>query len=134
MQMQQPSDDFLSGTGRSRDQHSTARRRYSLDLLPKLIGRWGSADEIYIAPRAQLQLLILAPKLFCFDRTLDAQQQPIGFERFFQEIVGADFNCFDRRLDRAVSADHDDRDRRHVGAKLSENLDPLESSLLKPDV
>src|SRR6516164_4666515 len=39
VQMQQPPDDFLSGTGRSRDQDPTARRRYSLNLLPKLVGR-----------------------------------------------------------------------------------------------
>src|SRR6516162_4555585 len=134
MQMQQSPDDLLSGTGRPGDQHPTAGWRHSLDLLPKLIGRRRCADKIDIAAGAELQLLILAPELCCFDRTFDDQQQPIGLEGLFQEIISADLDRFDRRLDRTVSADHYDGDRRHVGAKLPENLDSLESSLLKPDV
>src|SRR6516164_5589441 len=71
MQMQQPPDDFLSGTRRSCDQHSAARRCHALDLLPQLVGRRRYADEIDISASAQLQLLVLTPELCRFDRTLD---------------------------------------------------------------
>ena len=134
VQMQQPPDDLLTGAGRAGDQNPAAGRRHSLDLLPQLVGRRRDADEIDVASGAQLQLLVLAPQLRRLDRTLDDQQQPIRFEGFFDEIVGADLDRFDRRLDRTVSADHDDGDRRHLGAQLFEDLDPLEPAFLQPDV
>ena len=48
---------------------------------------------------------------------VDDQQQPVGLERLLDEVVGADLDRLDRGLDRAVAADHDDRDRRHLGAQ-----------------
>ena len=43
------------------------------------------------------------------DGTADDQQQTVGFERFFDKIVGAPLDGGDRRLDVAVAAYHDDR-------------------------
>ena len=116
--MQEPSDDLLAGARRAGDQNPAAGRRRPLDLLPELVGCSRGADEIEVATGAQLQLFVLAPQLGRLDRALDNQQQPIGFEWLFEEIIGADLDRLDRGFDRAVSADHDHRNRWHLGAEL----------------
>ena len=58
--MQEASDNFLAGAGRSGDQNSAAGRCHPLDLLPQLICRRGGANEVDVPSRAKLQLLILA--------------------------------------------------------------------------
>ena len=132
--MQQAPDDLLAGARRPGDQNPAAGRRHPLDLLAQLVGRRRGADEVEIAAGAQLQLLVLAPQLGRLDRALDDQQQPVGFERLFDKIVGADLDRLDRRLDRSVPADHDDRHRRHLGAQLLQDLDAVEPAALQPDV
>src|SRR5580700_2108582 len=49
---------------------------------------WFAAGKVEVASRAELQLLVLAPQLGRLDRPLHDQQQPVGFERLFEKIVG----------------------------------------------
>ena len=105
-----------------------------LDLLAQLVGQWRGADQVEIAAGAQPQLLVLAPQQRRLDRALDDQQQPVGFERLLDKIIGADLDRLDRGLDRAVAADHHHRHRRHLGAQQPQDLDPVELAALQPDV
>ncbi len=133
-QMQQPPDDLLAGAGRSGDQHPAAGRRRLVDLLAQLVGERRDPDQVDVAAGAQLELLVLAAQLGRLDGALDDEQQPVGFERLLDEIVGADLDRLDRGFDRAVAADHDHRHRRHLGAQQSEDFDPVELAALQPDV
>jgi len=76
----------------------------------------------------------LTPQQRGLNRALDDQQQPVRFERLFDEVVGADFDRLDCRLDRAMPADHDNRHRRHLGVQQPENFDPVELAALQPNV
>ena len=132
--MEKPPDDLFAGAGQARNQHAAAGRRDAVDLLAKLVCRVRRTDKIKVAARAQLQLLVLAPERRAFDRPRDQQQQPVGLERLFDKIVGADPDRLDRGLDRAVAADHHHRHRRDVGAELAQDLDAVELAALEPDV
>ncbi len=132
--MQQPADDLLAGSGRSGDQDPAAGRRRLVDLLAQLVGQRRGPDQVEVSAGAQSQLFVLAPQQRRLDRALDDQQQPVRFERLLDEIVGADLDRLDRRLDRTMTADHDHRHRRHLGAQQPENFDPVEFAALQPDV
>ena len=132
--MQKAPDDLLAGAGRPGNQNPAAGRRHPLDLLPQLVGRRRGADQVEITSGPQPQLLVLAPQLRRLDGALDDQQQPVGFERLFDKIIGAELDRLDRRLDRSVPADHDDRHRRHLGAQLLQDFDAFEPAPLQPYV
>ena len=69
-----------------------------------------------------------------FQRALDHQQQPVGLERLFQEVVGAALDGADRGLDVAVAGDHH---HRQVGVERLdqvEQLQPVHAAALHPDV
>ena len=101
---------------------------------PQLVDRRRGADQVEFAAGAQPQFRVFAAQLRRLDRARDDQQQPVALERLFDEIVGAELDRLDRRLDRAVAADHDDRHRRHVGLHPVQDLDAVELAVLEPDV
>ena len=68
------------------------------------------------------------------DGALGDQQQPVGFERLLDELVGADLDRRHRRLDGAVAADHHHRQARQLAADDLEDLQPVELAALQPDV
>ena len=132
--MQQPADDLLAGTRRTGHENPAAGRGNPLDLLPQLVDRRRGADQVEFAAGAQPQFGIFAAQLRRLDRARDDEQQPIALERLFDEIVGADLDRLDRRLDGAVAADHDHRHRRHVGPHPLQDFDAVELAVLQPDV
>ena len=132
--MQQASDDFLAGSRRAADQDAAAGRRDAFDLLAQLIDRRRGADQVELAAGAQPQLGILPAQLRGLDRASDEEQEPVGLERLLDKVVGADLDRLDRGFDRAVPADHDDRDGRHLGAQLAQDRDAVELAALQPYV
>jgi hypothetical protein len=132
--MQQPADDFLADPRRAGDQHTAAGRRHPVDLLAQMVGHERAADQIKLAAGAQLQLLVLAPQQRRLDRPRQHQQQAIRLERLLDKIVGADLDRLDRGLDRPVAADHHHRNRRHLSAQPTQDLDPVELAVLQPDI
>ena len=69
-----------------------------------------------------------------FDRARDDEQQTPALERLFDEIVGADLDRLDRGLDRAVTADHHHRYRRHLRLQAAQDANAVEFAALQQDV
>ena len=132
--MQQTPGDLLARARGAGDQDPASGRCDTLDLLTQLVHCRGGADQVEFTAGTQLELGIFPPQQRRLYSAGDHQQQPVGLERFFDEIVGADLDGFDRGLDRAVTADHDHRHRRHLGAQAPQDPDPVEFTALQPDV
>src|SRR6185312_9146557 len=126
--------NFLAGARRARDQDAAAGRRDAIDRLPHLRHFCRAANQLLVAAGAQPQFFVLAFQPCGVDGALDEYQQPVGLERLFDEVVGADLDGGDRGLDGAVPRDHQ---HRHVGRITSDdlqNLQPVELTALQPDV
>ena len=99
-----------------------------------MVGHERAANQIKLSAGAQLQLFILAPQQRRLDRPRQHQQQPIRLERLLDKIVGADLDRFDSRFDRPVPADHDHGNSGHFSAQPTQDLDPVELTVLQPDI
>src|SRR5215469_6611343 len=62
------------------------------------------------------------------------QQQAVGFERFFDKVVGAAFDGGNSRLDIAMTGDHHDRQFGMLLLEAIEQLKTVELAALQPNV
>ena len=67
-------------------------------------------------------------------RSLNKQKQAIGFERFFDKVIGAALDRADRGLDIAVAGDHDHREVGVQGLDHVEQLQPVQAAAAHPDI
>src|SRR5439155_22353475 len=74
----------------------------------------------------------LAPRLL--ERVLSYQHQADGFERLFDEVVGALLDRGDRRFDVAVPRNHDDRQFGVLRFHRIEQLQAIKPAALQPDI
>ena len=105
-----------------------------LDSLAQLVHAWRAADQRACRRRKLLQFPDLALEPRGFQRARRHQDQAIGLERLFNEVIGAALDRRDRRLDVAVAGDHDDRHIRDVLLDRLEQLQPVELAALQPDI
>ena len=84
--------------------------------------------------RELLELAHLALEPRVLQRPLGDEQQPVGFERLLDEVVGAALDRGDRGLDVAVPGDHHDRQLGVILLERVEELQPVEAAPLQPDV
>ena len=125
---------LLAGARRAGDQHATAGRCHPLDLIADRGRRGRGTDEGHLAAGAPAQAGILAAQPVGLDGTVDHQQQAIGLEGLFDEIVSTGLDGRDGGVDRAVTADHHHRHRRIFAADHFEDLQAVELAALQPDV
>ena len=76
--------------------------------------------------------LALEPRVL--QRPLGDQQQPVGLERLFDEVIGAAFDGGDRGFDIAVAGNHHDRQFGMLELERVEQLQAVEPAALQPDV
>ena len=69
-----------------------------------------------------------------FQRAGRDQDQPVGLERLFDEVIGAALDRRDRGFDVAVAGDHHDRQVGMVLLDLLQQLQAVELGALQPDV
>ena len=67
-------------------------------------------------------------------RAVRDQDQPVGLEGLFDEVIGAALDRGDRGLDVAMAGDHHDRQIGIVLLDLLQQLQPVELGALQPDV
>src|SRR5437016_4840331 len=60
--------------------------------------------------------------------------EPVGLERFFDEVVGTFLYGSDSGFDRAMARNHDDRKIGLLALHGVENLNTVEPAPLKPDI
>jgi hypothetical protein len=130
----QPGDQFLARAGRAGDQHAAVgRATLAISWRRAWAGR-RLAHQAVGAEALHPQAAVLALELGRFQGPVDHQQQAVGLERLFQELVGAALDGADGGLDVAVARDHD---HRQVGVQLLdhvEQLQPVHAAALHPDV
>src|SRR5215469_3237295 len=90
---------LFATAGRTDNEDAAIRRRHLLDGLPQLINRRGMSNQRRGQRCELLELLHLALKTRILECTLGDQQQAIGLERLFDEIVGTALNGRYRSFD-----------------------------------
>ena len=132
--MQRARRQFLAGPGRADDQDAAVGLGGPLDGLAQLVHAGRTAGQHARRRRKLLELLHLALQPRGFQRPRRHQDQPVGLERLFDEVVGAALDRRDRGFDVAVAGDHHDRQVGMVALDLFEQLQPVELAALQPDV
>ena len=125
---------LLAGAGRPDDQDAAVGRRRLFDRLPQLVHDRRVTDHRRRQRRELLERLDFALEPRGFERAVGDQHQTVGLERLLDEIVGAPLDRRDRRLDVAVTGDHDDRQFGMLLLDDIEQLQPVETAALQPDV
>jgi hypothetical protein len=132
--MQQPRGDFLAAARGADDQHPAARGRHALDLLARMIDRRGLPSSSYSRPGPAAQLFVLALEAGRLDGAVHDEQQAVGLEGLFHEVIGAELDRLDRGFDIAMAADHDHRQVRVLALDDAQGLEPVEGAALQPDI
>ena len=126
--------EFLARARRSDDQHAAVCGGDAFNRLAQLPDRGGTPDQGRRDRRKLLELLDLALEAGIFQGPVGDQHQPVGLERLFDEIVGAELDGGDGSLDIAVAGNHD---HRKLGVFLLhgiKQLQPVELAALQPDI
>ena len=105
-----------------------------LDGLAQLIHAGGAPGQDARRRRELLELLHFALQTRRLQRPRRHQDQPVGLERLFDEVVGAALDRGDRGLDIAVPGDHHHRQLGMVPLDLLQQLQAVELAALQPDV
>ena len=122
--MQRARRQFLARAGRADDQDAAIGLGRPLDGLAQLVHAGGAASQRACSRRKLLQFLHLALEARGFQRPGRDQDQPVGLERLFDEVIGAALDRRDRGFDIAVAGDHHDR---QVGIVLLDLLQQLQA-------
>ena len=124
---------FLAAARRADDEDAAVGRRHLLDGLAQLIaqanGRRARSRRCEL-----LELLHLALEPGILERAFGNEQQPVGLEGLFDEVVGAALDGRYGGLDIAVAGDHDDRHFGMFALERVEQLQAVEPASLQPDV
>ncbi len=81
-----------------------------------------------------LEFLHLALEPRVLQGPLGDQQEPVGFERLLDEVIGAALDGGDGGFDVAVSGNHHDRQFGMFHLERIEELQAIETAALQPDV
>ena len=125
---------FLAGAGGADDQDAAVGLGGAVDGLAQLVHAGRAAGQHARGRRQLLQFLDLALQPRGFQRPRRHQDQPVGLERLFDEVIGAALDRGDRGFDIAVAGDHHDRQVGIVLLDLLEQLQAVELGALQPDV
>ena len=131
--VQRARECFLAGAGLAVDQHPGVVRGETLDLLAQRLHAASGADDFDRRGQLPAQAFVLALEPARFERARNHQQELRQRNGFFDEIPRAKARRLDRRLDRAVAADHDHGTRQSAAlAPLAQKADAVE--IRHPDV
>ena len=125
---------FLARTGGADDQDAAVGLGRAVDGLAQLVHAGGAAGENAGGGSQLLEFLHLALEARGLQRPRRHQDQPVGLERLFDEVIGAALDRSHRGLDVAVAGDHHDGDVGVILLDLLEQLQAVELGALQPDV
>ena len=132
--MQRARRQFLARARRADDQDAAVGLGGPLDGLAQLVHAGGASGQDARGRRQLLEFLHFALQPRRLQRPGRHQNQPVGLERLFDEIVGAALDRRDRGFDIAVAGDHHDRHLGVVPLDLLQQLQSVELAALQPDV
>jgi hypothetical protein len=132
--MQHARRHLLARPRRTRHQHAGPRRRHPLHRRADRLQGRALADQLRLRTRAQPQLGILGGQPRRLQRPAHDQQQPVGLEWLFDEVIGAELNGIHRRLDRAMARDHHHRHMRLLAMQRLQDPQTIQPRVPQPDV
>src|SRR5688572_28778941 len=121
-------DELLPRPVLAADQHACRGLRNLVDLVDYGANRVRPPDDLVARFDRLLESCVLFVQLEMLERVTQRDQNAVGIERLFEDVVGAELGGLDRRLDRRVPADHDDRRARVGGFHALERLDPVDAA------
>ena len=92
------------------------------------------ADQFVGGAGAKLQFLVFAAQAVGLDGAVDQNNQAVGLERFFDEVIGAVLDGGDSGFDITVAAHYQNRDRRMIPFQDLEDAEAVHLASLKPDI
>ena len=116
------------------DQDAAVGLGRPLDGLAQLVHAGRAAGQQACGRRELLEFLDLALEARVLQRAVRDQDQPVGLERLFDEVIGAALDRRDRGFDVAVAGDHHHRQIGIVLLDLLQQLQAVELGALQPDV
>ncbi len=125
---------LLAGPRRPRDQHPAVGRGDLGDHLAKLLGGGGGPHKAVGQDHLGAQSPVLAAQVRGLQGALGHQQQAVGLERLFQEVIGPALDGAHRRFDVAVARNHHHRQVGVQGLDHVQQLQPIHAPALHPDV
>ena len=134
MVVQRARSQFLACPGGADDQDAAVGLGGPLDGLAQLVHAGGTPGQDAGRRRQLLEFLYLAFQTRGLQRPRRHQDQPVGLEGLFDEVVGAALDRGHRGLDVAVPGDHHHRQVGIVLLDLLQQLQPVELAALQPDV
>src|SRR6185312_10374031 len=109
----------------SGDEHASGRGRDLLDALDHLLHRPARADDLILRVHLGLEPYVLAGEVNVLQGVAQREQDAVGVEGLFQEIVRAELGGLDRGLDRSMTRNHHDLRVRVELAQLPQRLEPV---------
>ena len=117
--MQEAGDDLLADPGGTGDQHAAP-----VGATRSICWRsWLAAGELPTSsnsgPARKGSSSFSRGSWRRLDGAFHDQQQAVGLERLFDEVIGAELDRLDRRFDIAMAADHGDRKGGQLAAEMT---------------
>src|SRR5262249_31314411 len=125
---------LFAAAGRADNENTAVRRRHFLDRLAQLIDRWRMSNQCGGEESELLELPGLALKSGILERAFGDQQQTIGLEGLFNEIIGAALDRGHRGFDIAMARNHDDWQFRMLLLEAVEQLQAIKPAALEPNI
>ena len=107
------------------DEHAGGRGGDLLDALDHFADRAARAHDLVLLFHLGAQPHVLCGEVHVLERIAQRQQDAVGVERLFEEIVGAELCGLDRRLDGAVPGNHHDHGLRVELPQSRQSLEPV---------
>ena len=126
--------ELLARAGLAGDEHARIDRRDARDDLLQLMRREGAADDAIRGAGALAQRADLAAQMRGLERALGDEHETIRLEGLLDEVIGAELDGADRRLDIAVAGDHHHRQVFVLLLDDLQHLHAVEARALQPDV
>ncbi|MNX27781.1 hypothetical protein D3C86_578740 [compost metagenome] len=125
---------FLARARRPRDQDAAVGRRDLGDGAAQQLRRRRLPDQAGRRHGLGAQTPVLALQRGGFQGALDHHDQPVGLERFLDEVIGAALQGADGGFDVPVARDHDDRQVLIQSLDHIQQFQPVQTAALHPDV
>ena len=132
--MDQPRHSLLPGPRGARDQDAGIGARQLGDHLAQLLSRHRLSGHPLRRDRLGAKPPVLPAQARGLEGAFDQQQQPVGLERLFEELVGAALDGGHGGLDVAVAADHDHRQVAVEALDQIQQLQPVHAAAGHPYV
>ena len=129
-----PGDQALARARRAGNHQAAVGRRHPVDGLTQGLNGVAAADQVGVFACLLPQHRVFGLQRRGLKRALDQDQQPVGVEGLFDEVISALLDRAHGGLDRAVTGHHDHQRRGNALLIFFEQGDTIGGRTLQPDI